>query len=102
MGPGEHLWLNIVPPRGHEKEWQDADPNEKLPCDQGEPEEEEPIFLVPPVEYLEMSGKSAGMCFDHVGTTRYRVDDGIWMQAFPKYLESVLEITGMELSLIHI
>ena len=57
VGPGENLWLNIIPPRGHEKEWQGADPNEKLPCDQGEPEEEEPIFLVPPVEYLEKIGR---------------------------------------------
>ena len=37
-----------------------------------------------------------GMGFDHVGTTRVRTEDGMWMQVFPKYTENALRIMGME------
>ena len=37
-----------------------------------------------------------GMGFDHVGASRFRTDDGMWIQPFSKYVERALEIMGME------
>ncbi len=36
------------------------------------------------------------MSFDHVGTMRTRTAEGIWIQAFDKYVVKVLEMLGMQ------
>ena len=37
----------------------------------------------------------SGMAFDHVGTTRYRTDEGMWIQTHEKYVTKVLEMMSM-------
>ena len=37
----------------------------------------------------------AGSSFEHVGTRRTRTADGMWIQAFDKYVTKVLELLGM-------
>ena len=36
-----------------------------------------------------------GMAFDHVGTTRYRTTEGMWIQTHDKYVAKVLDMLGM-------
>ena len=36
-----------------------------------------------------------GMAFDHVGTTRYRTSEGMWIQTHDKYVAKVLDMMGM-------
>jgi hypothetical protein len=48
-----------------------------------------PVIKVSPLVLL-------GMAFDHVGTTRSKTDDGMWIQSCGKYVSKVLEIMGMQ------
>ena len=36
-----------------------------------------------------------GMAFDHVGTTRFRTSEGMWIQTHDKYVAKVLDMLGM-------